>query len=190
MDVALELGFEAIKEFIGYNDLMGCVNDGSVGACASLVMGLVPWGKVFAVIKVVTNIVAGAVALYQAYKGAKAVLLAAKAARGVKIARDAKRTAALNRLEGAAQTRAESNATVRDLKDLEPGNNPETPKTGSANGRSDEELLNSVLQPKDGRFMTKYEGTSTLADGNHRRNELMQCRQCWIVDHLGHAHLC
>lgn len=174
MDVAVELGFEAIKDIIGYNDLMGCVNDRDAWACTNLVVGLVPWGKVFAVVKVVTAIVVGAIAFYKAYKGAKAVLKVAKAARAARVARDTQRSAALARFENAAQTRAEPNATVRDLKSLTEGNASEGPKARSAASRSDEELLDSVFQPKDGVHMSKYPGSNELGDGNHRRNELMR----------------
>ncbi|RPF20091.1 intein/RHS repeat-associated protein [Myceligenerans xiligouense] len=78
MDVAFELGFEAIKDFIGWNDLMGCVNDGSVGACASLVLGVVPIGKVAKALKVVTNIVIGGIKFYQQQKKARKLLEAAR----------------------------------------------------------------------------------------------------------------
>jgi RHS repeat-associated protein len=76
MDVALELGFEALKEFIGYNDLMGCVGGGDAMACASLLIGVVPVGKVFKAIKVVTKVALGVIDLYKKQKWASKVLSA------------------------------------------------------------------------------------------------------------------
>jgi hypothetical protein len=42
-DVALELGWAALKDFVGWNDLMGCL-DADVAGCAVLPVGILPVG--------------------------------------------------------------------------------------------------------------------------------------------------
>jgi len=76
--------------------------------------------------------------------------------------------------QGAAKTASEvkPNATVRDLLKIEPGNAREPPKSGLASRRSDSELLDSVLRPRDGTYMT-VSRDGALLEGNHRRFELL-----------------
>ena len=67
-----------------------------------------------------------------------------------------------------------ANATVRDLTRIQKGNDGEPVKTGLASARTDQELLDSVFKPKDGLYMRTYPNGKTLADGNHRRFELLK----------------
>lgn len=45
-EVALKVGWEVLKDFIGYNDLVSCL-DKDYKACVGLVLGSIPWGKAF-----------------------------------------------------------------------------------------------------------------------------------------------
>ncbi|MFI2362995.1 polymorphic toxin-type HINT domain-containing protein [Promicromonospora sp. NPDC019610] len=73
VDVALELGWELLKDFVGYNDFMGCL-DKDVMACGMLIAGITPWGKGLKAIKVAWKIVDGAQSLYKKQKWARKVI--------------------------------------------------------------------------------------------------------------------
>jgi len=60
VDVAVEAGGQLILDIIGYTDVKDCLG-GNLGACASAIIGVVPWGKI-------------AKALKAAYRAARAVL--------------------------------------------------------------------------------------------------------------------
>jgi RHS repeat-associated protein len=49
-EVAIETGGKLIQDIIGYTDVRDCLQ-GSIGACASAIVGVVPWGKVFKALK-------------------------------------------------------------------------------------------------------------------------------------------
>ena len=46
LDVILEAGGQILMEFLGINDIMNCLK-GDLGACVSMVVGALPWGKIF-----------------------------------------------------------------------------------------------------------------------------------------------
>ncbi|MEV0949670.1 polymorphic toxin-type HINT domain-containing protein [Promicromonospora sp. NPDC050249] len=73
MDVALELGWELLKDFVGYNDFMGCLN-ADILACGMLIIGITPWGKGAKAIKAGWKIIEGVETLYAKQKWARRVV--------------------------------------------------------------------------------------------------------------------
>ncbi|MEU4384116.1 polymorphic toxin-type HINT domain-containing protein [Promicromonospora sp. NPDC023805] len=78
-DVALELGFDALKEFVGWNDLVGCLGK-DIGSCAMLAIGILPIGKGAKAIKSLYKIIEGAISFYKQQKAARKILIQAGAA--------------------------------------------------------------------------------------------------------------
>ncbi|MGI5186856.1 RHS repeat-associated core domain-containing protein [Promicromonospora sp. CA-289599] len=78
-DVAVELGWEALKDFVGWNDLMGCLGK-DVASCAMLAIGILPVGKGIKAIKALGKIVDGAISFYKQQKSARKILSQAGAA--------------------------------------------------------------------------------------------------------------
>ncbi|WP_460704741.1 RHS repeat-associated core domain-containing protein [Myceligenerans halotolerans] len=72
-DVALELGWELLKDFVGYNDLMGCL-ESDIGSCAMLAIGITPWGKGAKAIKVLYKMIDGVISFYKKVEAASRVL--------------------------------------------------------------------------------------------------------------------
>jgi hypothetical protein len=66
------------------------------------------------------------------------------------------------------------NATVGDLRGLEPGNELDPAKEASLARLSDDELLGAERQTEFPDAMFKYPGENTLGNGNHRMAELLQ----------------
>ncbi|GIG92743.1 hypothetical protein Pen02_76790 [Plantactinospora endophytica] len=46
LDVVLEAGGQILMEILGINDILSCLK-GDLGACASMIIGALPWGKIF-----------------------------------------------------------------------------------------------------------------------------------------------
>ncbi|MGH3488723.1 MAG: RHS repeat-associated core domain-containing protein, partial [Actinopolymorphaceae bacterium] len=67
VDVIIEAGGQVLMEFLGVNDLLDCLNGDIVG-CVSLVVGMLPWGKIFKAKKIAEAI----------YRAGKAVITFAK----------------------------------------------------------------------------------------------------------------
>ncbi|MFD2792770.1 polymorphic toxin-type HINT domain-containing protein [Promicromonospora vindobonensis] len=72
-DVALELGWEALKEFVGWNDLMGCLNKDLAG-CGMLAAGIVPIGKGLKAVKAIYKVIEGVIDLTKRIKWARGVI--------------------------------------------------------------------------------------------------------------------
>ncbi|MEV6241922.1 polymorphic toxin-type HINT domain-containing protein [Lentzea sp. NPDC051838] len=53
VDVALQAGGEILKELLGINDMQKCFGEGDFGACAQMVLGVIPWGKILKAGKIV-----------------------------------------------------------------------------------------------------------------------------------------
>ncbi|WP_190214318.1 RHS repeat-associated core domain-containing protein [Kitasatospora indigofera] len=53
VDVVVEAGGEILMEVLGINDIRDCFTKGSIGACASMIIGVIPWGKIFKAKKIV-----------------------------------------------------------------------------------------------------------------------------------------
>ncbi|GAB3769423.1 hypothetical protein GCM10027600_24250 [Nocardioides ginsengisegetis] len=69
-------------------------------------------------------------------------------------------------------TEVKPNATVRDLLHIAPGTAREPLRGGLASRRTDQELLDSVMRPRDGTYLT-VSRDGALLEGNHRRLELL-----------------
>ncbi|RPF21149.1 polymorphic toxin-type HINT domain-containing protein [Myceligenerans xiligouense] len=116
LDVVLEAGGQILMEFLGVNDLMDCL-DGDLGACVMLIVGSLPWGKIFkaakigeAVYKAGKAVLAFSGELRWAQKiltGAKKAKQAAEAAKAAaaKAAREAAQKAAKAKAAAAAKAR-------------------------------------------------------------------------------------
>lgn len=78
-DVALEVGWDLLKDFVGWNDLMGCM-DADIASCAMLAIGITPWGKGLKAIKALGKIVDAGVSLFKRQKAARKTIADAKAA--------------------------------------------------------------------------------------------------------------
>ncbi|MFI2364479.1 polymorphic toxin-type HINT domain-containing protein [Promicromonospora sp. NPDC019610] len=118
LDVILEAGGQILMEFLGINDLMNCLN-GDLGACVMLVVGALPWGKIFKAAKIGEAI----------YKAGKAVLTfsselkwaqkilsgAKKAKQAAEAAKAAAAKAAREAAAKAAKAKAAADAKVRQL---------------------------------------------------------------------------
>ncbi|MFD9939829.1 polymorphic toxin-type HINT domain-containing protein [Nonomuraea sp. NPDC059023] len=48
VDVVVEAGAEILLDLLGVNDIINCVG-GDIGSCVSMVIGFLPWGKIFSV---------------------------------------------------------------------------------------------------------------------------------------------
>ncbi|MYZ39999.1 hypothetical protein, partial [Streptomyces sp. SID4917] len=84
------------KEFIGWNDVVGCFSQGDLWACGSLLMDAIPWTSVFSKGKKMWRAFQATRSAVSAWRTAKAVAEA-----GLKAARAAK--AALIRAKKAAE---------------------------------------------------------------------------------------
>ncbi|PWK84636.1 intein/intein/RHS repeat-associated protein [Lentzea atacamensis] len=113
LDVILEAGGQILMEFLGINDLMNCLK-GDLGACVSLVVGALPWGKIFKAPKIIAAIFKAGkavVTFFQELKWARAIIQGAeKAAEAAKAAAAAAAKAAA---EKAAKARAAAEEAAR-----------------------------------------------------------------------------
>ncbi|WP_327090121.1 type IV secretion protein Rhs [Nonomuraea sp. NBC_01738] len=55
LSVVVEVGAEILLEVLGINDIVNCVS-GDIGACVSMVVGALPWGKIFKAPKIAKGI--------------------------------------------------------------------------------------------------------------------------------------
>ncbi|MEH0423277.1 polymorphic toxin-type HINT domain-containing protein [Streptomyces sp. B21-083] len=98
-DVILSVGWAVFKEFVGWDDIVGCFSQGDLWACGSLLMDAIPWTSVFSKGK----------KMWKAFKATKSAVNAWRAAKvvaesGLKAAKAAK--AALIRAKKAAEAAA------------------------------------------------------------------------------------
>ncbi|MEU8804883.1 polymorphic toxin-type HINT domain-containing protein, partial [Spirillospora sp. NPDC048819] len=69
----------------------------------------------------------------------------------------------------------EPNATIQDLAALVPGNPSISYKAANAVTRSDDDLMASVFNPRDGQYIATYTGRpGVIGQGNHRAMELLR----------------
>lgn len=113
LDVILEAGGQILMEFLGINDLMNCLK-GDLGACVMLVIGALPWGKIFKAKKIAESIYRAGkavVTFLEELKWARAIMRgAAKAAEAAKAAAAAAAKAAA---EKAAKAKALAEQVAR-----------------------------------------------------------------------------
>jgi RHS repeat-associated protein len=118
LDVILEAGGQILMEFLGITDLMDCL-DGDLGACVMLVVGALPWGKIFKAAKI-------GEAIYKAGKAvmtfsselrwAKQILSGAKKAKqAAEAAKAAAAKAAREAAAKAAKAKAAADAKIKQL---------------------------------------------------------------------------
>ena len=113
LDVLLEAGGQILMEFLGINDLMNCLG-GDLGACAMLIIGALPWGKIFKAKKIAEAIFRAGkavVTFFQELKWAKAIISGAE--RAAEAAKAAAAAAAKAAAEKAAKARALAEQAAR-----------------------------------------------------------------------------
>ncbi|WP_406177937.1 ricin-type beta-trefoil lectin domain protein [Streptomyces sp. NBC_00996] len=97
-DIILSVGGAMLKEFLGWNDIVGCFSRGDLWSCGSLIIDAIPWGKLAkipAVLRMAKR-VAGAVSAWRSAvsKARKIIELAKKAAEMARKAKAAAKAAA------------------------------------------------------------------------------------------------
>ncbi|WP_327316922.1 polymorphic toxin-type HINT domain-containing protein [Streptomyces sp. NBC_01235] len=86
-DVILATGWAVFKEFIGWNDVVGCFTQGDLWACGSLLMDAIPWTSVFSKGKKMWRAFKGTMSAVKAWRAAKRVAeIGMKAAKAAKAA--------------------------------------------------------------------------------------------------------
>ncbi|MEU3649890.1 RHS repeat-associated core domain-containing protein [Lentzea sp. NPDC034063] len=113
LDVILEAGGQILMEFLGINDIMNCLK-GDLGACVSMVVGALPWGKIFKAPKIIGAIFKAGkavVTFFQELKWARAIIQGAEKA--AEAARAAAAAAAKAAAEKAARARAAAEEAAR-----------------------------------------------------------------------------
>ncbi|BEL05660.1 hypothetical protein Q0Z83_038510 [Actinoplanes sichuanensis] len=113
LDVILEAGGQILMEFLGINDILNCLK-GDLVACVSMVVGALPWGKIFKAKKIGEAIFRAGkavVTFFQEVKWARAIIQGAeKAAEAAKAAAAAAAKAAA---EKAAKAKAAAEAAAK-----------------------------------------------------------------------------
>ena len=113
LDVILEAGGQILMEFLGINDIINCLK-GDLMACVSMVVGALPWGKIFKAKKIAEGIFRAGKAVitfFQEIKWARAIIAGAeKAAEAAKAAAAAAAKAAA---EKAAKVKAAAEAAAK-----------------------------------------------------------------------------
>lgn len=101
LDVILEAGGQVLMEFLGINDIVNCLK-GDIGACVSMVIGALPWGKIFKAKKIAEALFRAGKAVitfFQEIKWARAIIQGAeKAAEAAKAAAAAAAKAAAEKV--------------------------------------------------------------------------------------------
>lgn len=139
-DVILSVGWAALKQFIGWDDVVGCFSRGDLWACGSLFIQAIPWTqftKIPAVAKAAYRIAKAVNAWMKAKEKARKVIELAKKARELaRKAKEAKRKAA----EKAAQLekKAKEAATRKAKRDAQKTGNAvqKSKKTAAKNAES------------------------------------------------------
>ncbi|WP_242504425.1 polymorphic toxin-type HINT domain-containing protein [Promicromonospora panici] len=118
LDVILEAGGQVLMEFLGITDLMDCL-DGDLGACVMLVVGALPWGKIFKAAKIGEAIYKAGKAVMtfsSELKWAKQILSGAKKAKqAAEAAKAAAAKAAREAAAKAAKAKAAADAKIKKL---------------------------------------------------------------------------
>ncbi|WP_371659893.1 ricin-type beta-trefoil lectin domain protein [Streptomyces sp. NBC_00280] len=117
-DVILSVGWAVFKEFVGWDDIVGCFSQGDLWACGSLLMDAIPWTSVFSKGKKMWKAFEATLGAVKAWKAAKAVaeagLKAAKAAKAALI--KAKKAAEAAAAEAKRKARAAAKAAAEAAK--------------------------------------------------------------------------
>ncbi|MEU4682322.1 polymorphic toxin-type HINT domain-containing protein [Streptomyces xinghaiensis] len=102
------VGWAVLKEFIGWNDMVGCFSRGDLWACGSLILDAIPWTSVISkgkkILRAISAISSAISAWQKAQERARKIIAAAKAAWAA--AEKAAAKAAAKRAAQAAKKRA------------------------------------------------------------------------------------
>jgi RHS repeat-associated protein len=113
LDVILEAGGQILMEFLGINDILNCLK-GDLVACVSMVVGALPWGKIFKAKKIGEAIFRAGkavVTFFQEIKWARAIIQGAE--RAAEAAKAAAAAAAKAAAEKAAAAKAAADAAAK-----------------------------------------------------------------------------
>lgn len=108
LDVVLGAGGQILMEFLGVNDIISCLQ-GNLGSCVSMVIGALPWGKIFKAKKIAEAIFRAGkavVTFFQELKWARAII------RGAQEAAEAAKIAAAKAAKAAAEKAAAAKAAA------------------------------------------------------------------------------
>lgn len=185
LDVVIEAGGQILMEFLGINDILNCLN-GDLGACVSMVVGALPWGKIFKAPKIAGAIFRAGKAVvnfFQELKWARAIMRgaeraaeAAKAA-AAKAAREAaaKRAAAKAAAEAAARKAAAKAAARAKAKQAAKAKAKTKKGSGKSSDRDDDVGGGSCpVQPVPQRHSFVSGTKVLLANGTSKRIEQLQ----------------
>jgi RHS repeat-associated protein len=117
LDVILEAGGQILMEFLGINDIINCLK-GDLVACVSMIVGALPWGKIFKAKKIAEAIFRAGKAVitfFEEIKWARAIIRGAEKA--AEAAKAAAATAAKAAAEKAAAAKAAAEAAARKAAD-------------------------------------------------------------------------
>ena len=113
LDVILEAGGQILMELLGINDILNCLK-GDLIACVSVVVGALPWGKIFKAKKIAEAIYKAGkavVTFFEELKWAKAILRGAEDA--ARAAKEAAAAAAKAAAEKAAAAKAAAETAAK-----------------------------------------------------------------------------
>ncbi|MBB5872535.1 RHS repeat-associated protein [Allocatelliglobosispora scoriae] len=68
MDILIDVGVGFLLDMLGVNDIIDCFTKGSIAACAQMVIGFIPWGKVFKMAKTIFKAIDTAFSAYKAWR--------------------------------------------------------------------------------------------------------------------------
>jgi RHS repeat-associated protein len=173
-DVILSVGWAALKDFVGWNDVMGCFSRGDLWACGSLFIQAIPWtklGKIPSVLKAVNKIAGAINAWMKAKEKARKIIEMAKKARELaRKAKEAKKRAAA----AAAQLRKKAReAATRQAKKA-------AQKTGNAVQKT-QRVAAKKAEPKP-RQTTAKEQSSGGAGGSCESNSFLPGTHVLMAD--------
>lgn len=104
------VGWAVLKEFIGWNDMVGCFSRGDLWACGSLILDAIPWTSVISkgkkILRAISAISSAISAWQKAQERARKIIAAAKAAWAAAEKAAAAAKAAAKRAAQAAKKRA------------------------------------------------------------------------------------
>ncbi|MFI5932014.1 RHS repeat-associated core domain-containing protein [Actinoplanes sp. NPDC051494] len=113
LDVILEAGGQILMEFLGINDIINCLK-GDLVACVSMIVGALPWGKIFKAKKIAEAIFKAGkavVTFFQELKWARAIIKGAEDA--AKAAKQAAAAAAKAAADKAAAAKAAADRAAK-----------------------------------------------------------------------------
>ncbi|MBB5873446.1 RHS repeat-associated protein [Allocatelliglobosispora scoriae] len=68
LDILLDVGVGFLLDMIGWTDIVDCFTKGDLWACGQMILGIIPWGKVFKMGKAILKAVDTAFSAYKAWR--------------------------------------------------------------------------------------------------------------------------